>query len=172
VFLPRDADAAQAAREVITEALRARANLEVVAWRPVPVDEAILGEAALAGVPTFEQVRAAAAGCPRPRARAHRRSFSPARARPSRPAFSRRRAPASSAPAAPPYAGPRPCEVVIANGPGGELEGDALEVGARGPGSLPCGNVLLLRHGWALPCFLPYIQDAHKIRNPAHKIRF
>ncbi|MEW9797139.1 glutamate synthase large subunit [Alteromonas sp. CYL-A6] len=55
VFLSRDAELAEAARQVVNEELE-KETLGVVGWRKVPVDHSVLGELALTGVPEIEQV--------------------------------------------------------------------------------------------------------------------
>ena len=55
VFLPKDGDAAQAARGAFAEIAREE-GLEVFAWRSVPVDSSDLGASALAAEPLIEQV--------------------------------------------------------------------------------------------------------------------
>ncbi|GEA12518.1 glutamate synthase large subunit [Alteromonas sp. KUL49] len=55
VFLNQDKALAQAAREIVNEELE-RETLTVVGWREVPVDNSVLGELALTGVPQIEQV--------------------------------------------------------------------------------------------------------------------
>ncbi|MDF2744465.1 MAG: hypothetical protein K0S88_5842, partial [Actinomycetia bacterium] len=53
-FLPRDPEAAKEARRLVEQALVAE-RLELLRWRPVPVDHAALGELAMATAPAIEQ---------------------------------------------------------------------------------------------------------------------
>ncbi len=55
IFLSTDAGRAAAAREAVEAALRGE-GLEVIGWRPVPIDPAVCGEIALASLPGIEQV--------------------------------------------------------------------------------------------------------------------
>ena len=65
LFLPRDAAAAERARELLTEAVEAE-GLRVERWRSVPVDPDALGRDARATLPTVEQaVVTAPSGTPR-----------------------------------------------------------------------------------------------------------
>jgi glutamate synthase domain-containing protein 2/glutamate synthase domain-containing protein 1/glutamate synthase domain-containing protein 3 len=53
-FLPRDLEDAKEARRVVEQALVAE-RLELLRWRPVPVDHAALGDVARANAPAIEQ---------------------------------------------------------------------------------------------------------------------
>jgi glutamate synthase (ferredoxin) len=53
-FLPRSPEAAKEARRLVEQALVAE-RLELLRWRPVPVDHAALGELAMATAPAIEQ---------------------------------------------------------------------------------------------------------------------
>jgi glutamate synthase domain-containing protein 2/glutamate synthase domain-containing protein 1/glutamate synthase domain-containing protein 3 len=53
-FLPRDLEDAKEARRVVEQALVAE-RLELLRWRPVPVDHAALGDVARASAPAIEQ---------------------------------------------------------------------------------------------------------------------
>ncbi|QJR80099.1 glutamate synthase large subunit [Alteromonas pelagimontana] len=55
IFLSQDEKLAEVARSVMNEELE-RETLSVVGWRKVPVDNSVLGELALSGVPLIEQV--------------------------------------------------------------------------------------------------------------------
>ncbi|MBT0585450.1 glutamate synthase large subunit [Alteromonas oceanisediminis] len=55
VFLPKNPERAEYARNVLEEEL-GKETLGVVGWREVPVDESVLGDLALTGVPRIEQV--------------------------------------------------------------------------------------------------------------------
>ncbi len=55
IFLSRDEEKAQIARDILNEELE-KETLGVVGWRQVPVDHSVLGELALTGVPQIEQV--------------------------------------------------------------------------------------------------------------------
>ena len=53
-FLPRDPEAAKEARRLVEQALVAE-RLELLRWRPVPVEHTALGETARATAPQIEQ---------------------------------------------------------------------------------------------------------------------
>jgi glutamate synthase (NADPH/NADH) large chain len=55
VFLSKDCELAQKSKRILEQELT-QETLEVVGWRKVPVDESILGDLALSGVPTIEQI--------------------------------------------------------------------------------------------------------------------
>ncbi|WP_218309936.1 glutamate synthase large subunit [Alteromonas antoniana] len=55
IFLSQEDTLAQTARDVLNEELE-KETLGVVGWRKVPVDNSVLGELALTGVPQIEQV--------------------------------------------------------------------------------------------------------------------
>lgn len=55
VFLPPDDEAAKVAKEVINKVF-VEEGLEVIGWRPVPVNESVVGKIALATLPRIEQV--------------------------------------------------------------------------------------------------------------------
>jgi len=55
LFVPRDAEAAARASELAYEAAKLT-GFEVVAWRDIPIDPSICGEAAAAGRPDFAHV--------------------------------------------------------------------------------------------------------------------
>jgi glutamate synthase (ferredoxin) len=55
LFLPRDTTAAERVRAILAEELE-RQQIELLAWRPVPVDPSVLGEQAFRTQPTIEQV--------------------------------------------------------------------------------------------------------------------
>ncbi|MCU7555460.1 glutamate synthase large subunit [Alteromonas sp. ASW11-19] len=55
IFLSQEDTLAQKARDVLNEELE-KETLAVVGWRKVPVDNSVLGELALTGVPQIEQV--------------------------------------------------------------------------------------------------------------------
>ena len=55
IFLDRDPEVAAKIKDLVADAAK-DSGFRVVAWRPVPVDESILGEASADTVPTIEQV--------------------------------------------------------------------------------------------------------------------
>ncbi|QPG06227.1 glutamate synthase large subunit [Salinimonas marina] len=55
IFLNQDPALAQQARDILNEELE-KETLGVVGWREVPVDQSVLGELALSGVPQIEQI--------------------------------------------------------------------------------------------------------------------
>lgn len=55
IFLPPDEAASLRAKDVIARALADQA-LDVLAWRPIPIAPAVLGEIALASLPRLEQI--------------------------------------------------------------------------------------------------------------------
>tara|TARA_B100000745_G_scaffold253003_1_gene175304 strand:- start:35120 stop:39577 length:4458 start_codon:yes stop_codon:yes gene_type:complete len=55
VFLSKDADKAQHAKNVLSQEIT-KQDLEVAIWRSVPVDSSVCGEIGLATLPDFEQV--------------------------------------------------------------------------------------------------------------------
>eukprot|EP00897_Mesotaenium_endlicherianum_P005262 jgi/Mesen1/4764/ME000242S03939 len=55
VFLPRNPELAAAAKAVVNSVCE-KEHLEVLGWRPVPVDEAVVGKVATNTLPTIEQL--------------------------------------------------------------------------------------------------------------------